>query len=329
MTLLRNSFFILVIVAILTGLYLFKSVPLTLVPAQEFTISKGDTILSLQKKLNIPLHPLIFRLYIRLYQKDFVLKAGSYHLENEKSLESLFSETLKNPQSEDIAITILPGWNIFDIDKAFSEQSIIRRGELIEYSRSIPLNIRNDYPFLKNSPSLEWFLIPDTYRILPGSKLEMIIRKILTAFRERIIDKFPFDSNEALYNALIMASIVEREEKDSDNKPLVAWVLKKRMAEHMPIWADATVCYAYALTLSDCTPAFIEEHIAEKSKYNTRNMLGLPPTPITNPSVETFRSVVQSTESPYYYYLHDNNGDIHYGRTLDEHNNNRVKYLGK
>jgi cell division protein YceG involved in septum cleavage len=50
----------------------------------------------------------------------------------------------------------------------------------------------------------------------------MIIRKILTAFRERIIDKFPFDSNEALYNALIMASIVEREEKDSDNKPLVA-----------------------------------------------------------------------------------------------------------
>jgi UPF0755 protein len=89
------------------------------------------------------------------------------------------------------------------------------------------------------------------------------------------------------------------------------------------------VCYAYALTLSDCTPAFIEEHIAEKSKYNTRNMLGLPPTPITNPSVETFRSVVQSTESPYYYYLHDNNGDIHYGRTLDEHNNNRVKYLGK
>jgi cell division protein YceG involved in septum cleavage len=155
MTLLRNSFFILVIVAILTGLYLFKSVPLTLVPAQEFTISKGDTILSLQKKLNIPLHPLIFRLYIRLYQKDFVLKAGSYHLENEKSLESLFSETLKNPQSEDIAITILPGWNIFDIDKAFSEQSIIRRGELIEYSRSIPLNIRNDYPFLKNSPSLE------------------------------------------------------------------------------------------------------------------------------------------------------------------------------
>jgi UPF0755 protein len=81
--------------------------------------------------------------------------------------------------------------------------------------------------------------------------------------------------------------------------------------------------------MDKCTPLFIGDHIYEKSSYNTRNSTKMIPSPIANPSVETIRATMQKEASPYYYYLHDDTGDIHYGRTLEEHNNNKVRYLGK
>ncbi len=81
--------------------------------------------------------------------------------------------------------------------------------------------------------------------------------------------------------------------------------------------------------MSECTPAFIGEHIYKKTAYNTRDSLKLPPTPISNPSVDTIRATIESEPSKYYYYLHDDDGFIHYGKTLEEHNRNRVQYLGK
>lgn len=115
----------------------------------------------------------------------------------------------------------------------------------------------------------------------------------------------------------------------TENKPIVAGILRKRYEEGELIGADATVCYAYRLTMTGCTPDFINAHVHKKTPYNTREMTGLPPTPIANPSAETFAATINSESSPYYYYLHDTSGIIHYGRTLEEHNSNRVRYLGK
>ena len=68
-----------------------------------------------------------------------------------------------------------------------------------------------------------------------------------------------------------LASIVEREERDSSQKPIVADILAKRVKEGIPMGADATVCYGYAKTQKQCTPTFIGSVIHEKSAYNTRN----------------------------------------------------------
>lgn len=109
----------------------------------------------------------------------------------------------------------------------------------------------------------------------------------------------------------------------------MAGILAKRLQEGIAIGADATVCYPYKLTQKECTPNFIGEHVYEKSNYNTRMMRGLPPTPISNVSEDTFDATEHSQASPYYYYLHDNDGVIHYAEDLVGHNANRVKYLGK
>jgi UPF0755 protein len=95
----------------------------------------------------------------------------------------------------------------------------------------------------------------------------------------------------------------------------------------MPMGADATVCYQYAKTQKQCTPEFIGSVITEKTPYNTRNKQGYPPTPISSVSASTWESVLDKKDSPYYYYLHDNDGGIHYGKTLAEHNQNKATYL--
>ncbi|NDK08651.1 endolytic transglycosylase MltG, partial [Candidatus Gracilibacteria bacterium] len=73
--------------------------------------------------------------------------------------------------------------------------------------------------------------------------------------------------------------------------------------------------------------AFIGNHIQDKNEYNTRNKLGLPKTPICNPSANSIEAVYNAKNTPYYYYLHDENGQIHYATTNEEHVANKMLYI--
>ncbi|MFA6090986.1 MAG: endolytic transglycosylase MltG [Candidatus Gracilibacteria bacterium] len=303
--------------------------PNTVVLKQDFIVNRGDTVVSIPKKLGISVNTTFFKVYTRLFVKDFNLQAGTYSMEKDATIASLFSQVLKNPTSKDIAITFLPGWNIWDMDAYLTSKGIIQSGDFMKNSENISPELRKSFPFLGNTTTLEGFLVPDTYRISPEAEVNDIIKMLLKSFDTKIYKEFDFTSNEKLYETLIFASILEKEEKNSTNKPIVAGILQKRFEEKMPIGADATVCYGYHLTMMDCTPTFIGEHIYQKNPYNTRSTLNLPPTPIVNPSIETILATIHSESSKYYYYLHDDSGNIHYGKTLEEHNRNRVLYLGK
>jgi UPF0755 protein len=120
---------------------------------------------------------------------------------------------------------------------------------------------------------------------------------------------------------------VEREERKQSEQPIVAGILSKRVKEGIPMGADATVCYEYAKTQKQCSPEFIATVISKKSSYNTRAQLGYPPTPISSVSQSTWDAVMNKSKSDYYYYLHDSDGIIHYGKNLEEHNLNKKMYL--
>jgi len=309
--------------------YIAYVFPQTSVVKQDFIINRGDTLASLPKKLSIEANHIFFKIYTRFVVKKFTLQAGMYSIGKDTTLELLFSQILKNPISKDITITLLPGWNIWDIDVYLTKNGIIQAGDFTTSAENISPEIKKTFPFLRKATTLEGFLVPDTYRISPEAGANNIIEMLLGAFNNRIYKEFNFASNTSLYETIIFASILEKEEKNSVNKPIVAGILQKRYREKWFIGADATVCYAYRLTMTDCTPAFIGEHIYDKTAYNTRNSLDLPPTPISNPSIDTISATINSESSPYYYYLHDNSGNIHYGKTLEDHNRNRVLFLGK
>lgn len=172
-------------------------------------------------------------------------------------------------------------------------------------------------------------MYPDTFRIRPDSKLEDVLSTLLSTFQSRIYDKIPANRKKDFINTLKLASILEKEERNPDNKAIVAGILLKRVQLKIPLGADATLCYVKLQSTRECTPAYIVDQLSSTSPYNTRKYSGFPPTPISNPSKDTWLAALNPEPSEYLYYLHDDRGDIHYARTNEEHNLNRVRYLGK
>ena len=135
---------------------------------------------------------------------------------------------------------------------------------------------------------------------------------------------------------VILASLIERETKTAEERPIVAGILINRLNVGMALQVDAAVQYAIGSTKCtvqstkcDWWPILTKNDLASASKFNTYKYPGLPPTPIANPGTSSLTAAFNPTGNDYWYYIHDNDGQIHYAKTLSEHNANIAKYLGK
>jgi UPF0755 protein len=270
----------------------------------------------------------INKLYLRFNPPSFQLQKWTFLIQKWSNLGGMI-EQMKKPVNTDIKLTILEGWNIYDIDRLLSEKWLIQKWEFLDYTSKNLATLKAKFPFLEPVKSVEWYLYPDTYFVNPNNySLEAFTEKMLSNFKVKVVDEIESWSFENLYQVINLASIVEKEEKNSREKSRVAGILEKRIREGWMIGADATVCYPYKLTSDECTPEFIVSHINDKNTYNTRTMIGLPATPIGNPSKETIDAVIDDEEdTPYYFYLHDSKGNIHYAKTNAEHEENKRKYI--
>lgn len=303
----------------------FKSEILTK-DEQIITIEKWDTFRSLANKLSIDKNYL--KLYLKFNPPKNDLQAWNYLLEKWLNLEWVIN-SLKNPITTDAQIKFLEWWNIYDIDNELSKSWYIQTWDLIKLNKEKLNDFKKDFIFLKSASTLEWYLYPDTYAINPNNfNLESFIKTMLENFDKKVIKELDINPQDVdLQSNIILASILEKEEKSVKEKRIVAWILEKRLNENWFIWADATVCYPYELTFDECTPKFIWNHIDDKNDYNTRTKLWLPKTPICNPSNDSIEAVYNSKNSEYYYYLHDSNWQIHYARTNEEHIANKMLYI--
>ena len=130
------------------------------------------------------------------------------------------------------------------------------------------------------------------------------------------------------YQVLIFASIVQKEEFNPKNKPLVADILIRRYKNHWKLWADWTLCYGLKITSNKCKNYLYNKYLLDKSNpYNTRANYWLPPTPVWNPTLNSIKAVLNPQKNNYWYYLHDRNWNIHFARNENEHMINKYKYL--
>jgi UPF0755 protein len=135
-------------------------------------------------------------------------------------------------------------------------------------------------------------------------------------------------SNLTFSQAVILASLLERETKTDTERPIVAGILINRLNLGMPLQVDASVQYAVG-TPADWWPIITLNDLKVNSLYNTYKYAGLPPAPIANPGLSSFKAALNPAQTDYLYYISDTSGQIHYAKTLAEQNANIAKYLGK
>jgi UPF0755 protein len=183
----------------------------------------------------------------------------------------------------------------------------------------------NEDAFLNAASTSEGYLFPDTYLVTPGTPEDAIVVRLRTQFSTEIASITPqiMSFGKPFSDDVIMASILEREARTLPEKRMVAGILWKRIEKGIPLQVDAA--FAYAHGRSDYVPTAEDTDI--DSPYNTYKHQGLPPTPIANPGLESLLAAVTPTASPYLYYLTGSDGEMHYAKTYEEHQDNIEKYL--
>jgi len=292
-------------------------------------IEAWDNFYNLWNKI-IELDNIYYWYYIKNNKPSYELQAWSYKINGWSNIEQVI-ESLNNPITDEMNITILEGWNIYDIDESLNKKWLINAWEYIDYvtNKEKISSLSEFFPFIQNQITLEWFLYPDTYSVnISDFKINIFVIKQLETFEVKVYNKILKKlDNETINDLINLASIVEKEERNNDEKPTVAWILKKRLNDDWMIWADITVCYPYKLTSEQCKMV-ISKYINEKNDYNTRTMIWLPKTPIWNPSYETVNATLNDKETPYWFYLHNvKTWKIYYAETNAEHEVNKANYM--
>ena len=292
-----------------------------------FEVPKGASLHRVGKKLHaegLIKDVTIWRLYLKQNPKQDV-KAGRHNVSKSMSIPQLLKALSSVPLSDDVSLTMVEGWRLRDADEWLSKNGWIKPGEYIKACSSPE---KFQLPFKIAGNTLEGYLLPETYRVKKG-KLDVmkLVQRQIDAFNKRFYEAHLSEikeSKRSLSDLVIMASMLEREEPKPHIRPMVAGILYKRLDAKTPLGVDATSRYL----LDDWSNRrkFLKKLRDPADPYNTRLKVGLPPTAIGAPSLPSLVSALRPKANPYWYYLHDADQNIRYGRNGAEHEANRKKY---
>ena len=205
---------------------------------------------------------------------------------------------------------------------AFDEGDAVTPGAVMAQLDATPY--REEFAWLNALPagaSLEGFLFPDTYVVAPAPGFEKdLVRMMLTRFDQvvsPVYDDRPDPAGLKLYQAVTLASIVEKEARHAEERPTIAGVFYNRLATHMPFGSDPTV--EYALNKHQGAKGLSFKDVAVDSPYNTYKHAGLPPGPIANPGLASVQAVLSPEKTPYLYFVARGDGSHAFTRTYAEH----------
>ncbi|MBU0706359.1 endolytic transglycosylase MltG [Patescibacteria group bacterium] len=262
-----------------------------------------------------------FNFYLRQNELSDQLRAGRFVFQENFTMPRIV-EMLASGKSSEFAVTLLEGWTVRQIAEKLEDDELTTAEDFIACLKDCEF----DFNFLPNG-YLEGYLYPDTYFVNPDTYSdEAFITRLISTFKSRLSDDDWAAVNasaRSFEDIMIMASIVEREERNDEERPTVAGILWNRFGSGTGLYADATVLYGLGRT----SGALSAKDLESDSPYNTRKYAGLPPTPISNPGISSIRAALYPKDTDYWYYLHDSDGGVHYAKTLGEHNANKARYI--
>jgi UPF0755 protein len=296
-------------------------------PEVILTVKKGTTARTLGPELQsqgLIEDPRLWRFHL-WRRGGLALKAGRFKLSASMPITEIAKTLEGSPLPEDIPFVMIEGWRLRDTDEALAAKRLIKPGEYIA-AASRPERFKAGFPL--PTRSLEGYLYPETYAVVPdGFNVEAFIQRQLDTFGARFFEPHKEDITQgkrSLHELVIMASMLEREEPEPAQRPLVAGILWKRIDKGFALGVDATS--RYELPDWNDRKAFLKKLRDSSDAYNTRTRVGLPPGPIGAPTVDSLLAALRPTASEYWYYLHDANKKLHPSRNAEEHEALRVKY---
>lgn len=281
---------------------------------QLFVVNKGAGIKEIANNLkvqNLIRDRVIFFLTVKQKGIESKIQAGDFRL----------SPSMNAPQiADNLTHGSLDVWITVPEGRRADEIADTLKKELPTYEESWRTEL-NKY---------EGYLFPDTYLLPKDATIEQIISIMQKNFNTKYAT-LPTKSTTLSQSKIVtLASLVEREAKLADDRPLVASVMLNRLEINMPLQIDATVQYVLGYQASEESwwKRYVSlEDLKINSKYNTYKNAGFPPGPIANPGLSALMAVMLPAHTDYLFYVSDPaTGKNHYAKTLDEHNANIRKY---
>ncbi len=299
---------------------------------KSFEIKQGQGVNEISVNLynnQLIKNKFVFETWLWLLKSEDKVKAGIYHVPANISIRSLSTLILSLTENSQRSLTIVEGWRR-NLDQL---QTTLEKNNL-SYEKFLDLtknkNIwEEEFVFLSDAPdyaSLEGYLYPDTYFIDNNTTEEDLVRKMLTNFSVKVSTGLQAEikrQNKTLFEVVNLASIIEREVPHDTDKKMIADVFLKRLKDGIGLQSDATVNFVTGKSLAQ--PSFKDLEV--DSLYNTYKYRGLPPGPISNPSISSIEAVVYPTANEYYYFLTTKEGEVIYSKTYKEHLVAKAKYL--
>ncbi len=278
---------------------------------------------------------LLFRLYARYRGYDQQLQAGRYTLSTGMSMEDILQELRRGVvYRETLRFTIPEGFNLEQIGTRLDAAGLVEKDVFLEACR----NYQNEeFAFLKDIPAgvyhpLEGYLFPDTYEIYPGATAEEIITLMLRRFSsicDNVYRQQVTEMGFTLHEAVTLASLIEKEAKVEEEKPLISAVFHNRLQDRNMrlLQSCATVQYALGETKAYLTNKDLEID----SPYNTYIYPNLPPGPIASPGKNALLAAINPAPVTYLYFVNkeDGSGTHYFSHTLQEHNRYKAEIQRK
>jgi UPF0755 protein len=285
-------------------------------PDQIFFVREGATLkevaAGLQKEGIISSKTLLL-LWSRLMGYGACIKAGEYRL-NSGMAPLKILDILNKGLMVTHSVTIPEGFTIRQIAEELEAKGLANGAQFLALAKDPDMVSR----YGLSGPSLEGYLYPDTYRFARGQPAPSIIHVMVnhflgkvTPFRERIDA-----SGMTLQQIITLASLIEKETGQGEERPVIASVFLNRLKRGMRLESDPTVIYG----IKDFNGNLTRQDLDRPTPYNTYVIRGMPISPIANPGEEAIRAVLYPAETDYLYFVSKNDGSHHFSRTLAEHN---------
>jgi len=278
-------------------------------------MSTGEIAAKLKDK-NVISSSLKFRLISRLRGYDGQLKPGTYTFEEEMDDEEVFVKLL-NGEKHLVRFTIPEGFGVKEIAERLSNLDIADEQEFLKAAENFA-----PYAYMRKRTNVryaaEGFLFPETYTIESDTPIDDILKIMAEEFDDRITPAMRERAQElglSIYDLTTLASLVEREVRFPEDRPIVAQVFLKRLELNMPLQSDATLQYLMDAPKEDVT---ISDTKID-SPYNTYQNAGLPPGPVANPGIAAIEAVLNPADTNYLYFVADRQGHNHYSYSYEEH----------